>query len=165
MSTLREDNKRLSQSVAEMRAERRAQDRKIRDLEHEPPLRGAGAHPDPKGHRARLHPADHGALDEGVQEESGEEGVSEKDGGKGQEEEPGEDRMAQKVEAKAHPVIGTFHSFPGAQRSPVTLQKFAADPIGIGRDPVEGKPNVPKIKPGLSKRGARLVGGRPGDGS
>jgi len=35
MSALREDNKRLSQNVAEMRAERRAQDRKIRDLEHE----------------------------------------------------------------------------------------------------------------------------------
>jgi len=33
MTAMREDNKRLSQSVAEMRAERRAQDRKIRDLE------------------------------------------------------------------------------------------------------------------------------------
>ncbi len=32
---MRADNKRLSQSVAEMRAERRLQDRKIRDLEHE----------------------------------------------------------------------------------------------------------------------------------
>jgi tol-pal system protein YbgF len=35
MSAMREDNKRLSQSVAEMRAERRTQDRKIHDLEHE----------------------------------------------------------------------------------------------------------------------------------
>lgn len=35
MTAMREDNKRLSQSVAEMRAERRVQDRKIRDLEHE----------------------------------------------------------------------------------------------------------------------------------
>jgi tol-pal system protein YbgF len=35
MSNMREDNKRLSQSVAEMRAERRAQERKIRDLEHQ----------------------------------------------------------------------------------------------------------------------------------
>jgi tol-pal system protein YbgF len=35
MSAMREDNKRLSQSVAEMRAERRVQDRKIRDLELE----------------------------------------------------------------------------------------------------------------------------------
>lgn len=33
MTALREDNRRLSQNVAEMRAERRAQDRKIRDLE------------------------------------------------------------------------------------------------------------------------------------
>jgi tol-pal system protein YbgF len=33
MKSLREDNKRLSQDVAEMRAERRAQERKIRDLE------------------------------------------------------------------------------------------------------------------------------------
>jgi tol-pal system protein YbgF len=33
MTALREDNRRLSLSVAEMRAERRAQDRKIRDLE------------------------------------------------------------------------------------------------------------------------------------
>ena len=33
MKSLREDNRRLNQSVAEMRAERRAQDRKIRDLE------------------------------------------------------------------------------------------------------------------------------------
>jgi len=35
MSSLRDENKRLSQSVAELRADRRAQDRKIRDLEHE----------------------------------------------------------------------------------------------------------------------------------
>jgi tol-pal system protein YbgF len=35
MKSVREDNQRLSQSVAEMRAERRAQDRKIRDLEHQ----------------------------------------------------------------------------------------------------------------------------------
>lgn len=35
MTALREDNKRLSQNVAEMRAERRAQDRRIRDLEHQ----------------------------------------------------------------------------------------------------------------------------------
>lgn len=35
MTALREDNKRLSQSVADMRVERRAQDRKIRDLEHQ----------------------------------------------------------------------------------------------------------------------------------
>lgn len=35
MTALREDNKRLSQSVAEMRAERRVQDRKIRDLENQ----------------------------------------------------------------------------------------------------------------------------------
>ncbi len=35
MSALREDNKRLTQSMAEMRAERRTQDRKIRDLENE----------------------------------------------------------------------------------------------------------------------------------
>jgi tol-pal system protein YbgF len=35
MTAMREDNKRLSQSVAEMRAERRAQDRKLRDLEHQ----------------------------------------------------------------------------------------------------------------------------------
>jgi tol-pal system protein YbgF len=35
MSAMREDNKRLSQSVAEMRADRRVQDRKIRDLELE----------------------------------------------------------------------------------------------------------------------------------
>ena len=35
MSALREDNRRLNQSVAEMRAERRAQDRKIRDLENQ----------------------------------------------------------------------------------------------------------------------------------
>jgi tol-pal system protein YbgF len=35
MSAMREDNKRLSQSVADMRAERRMQDRKIRDLELE----------------------------------------------------------------------------------------------------------------------------------
>src|SRR5262245_34995612 len=35
MTTLRADNKRLTQSVAELRADRRAQDRKIRDLEHQ----------------------------------------------------------------------------------------------------------------------------------
>jgi len=35
MTALREDNRRLNQSVAEMRAERRAQDRKIRDLENQ----------------------------------------------------------------------------------------------------------------------------------
>jgi tol-pal system protein YbgF len=35
MKAMREDNRRLSQSVAELRAERRAQDRKIRDLEHQ----------------------------------------------------------------------------------------------------------------------------------
>ena len=41
MSALRDDNKRLSQSVAEMRAERRAQDRKIRDLENQLALQKA----------------------------------------------------------------------------------------------------------------------------
>jgi tol-pal system protein YbgF len=35
MSTLREDNHRLEQSVAELRADHRAQDRKLRDLEHQ----------------------------------------------------------------------------------------------------------------------------------
>lgn len=35
MSALREDNHRLEQSVAELRADRRAQDRKLRDLEHQ----------------------------------------------------------------------------------------------------------------------------------
>jgi tol-pal system protein YbgF len=35
MSALREDNRRLTQTVAELRADRRAQDRKLRDLEHE----------------------------------------------------------------------------------------------------------------------------------
>jgi tol-pal system protein YbgF len=35
MSALREDNRRLSQTVAELRADRRAQDRKLRELEHE----------------------------------------------------------------------------------------------------------------------------------
>jgi tol-pal system protein YbgF len=35
VKALREDNRRLSQSVAELRAERRVQDRKLRDLEHE----------------------------------------------------------------------------------------------------------------------------------
>jgi tol-pal system protein YbgF len=35
MQAMREDNRRLSQSVAELRAERRAQDRKLRDLEHQ----------------------------------------------------------------------------------------------------------------------------------
>jgi tol-pal system protein YbgF len=35
MSTLRDDNRRLTHSVDELRDERRSQDRKIRDLEHE----------------------------------------------------------------------------------------------------------------------------------
>ncbi len=35
VKTLREDNRRLSKSVAELRADRRVQDRKIRDLEHQ----------------------------------------------------------------------------------------------------------------------------------
>src|SRR5678815_5529471 len=35
MSSLREDNRRLSQSVTELRADRRSQDRKIRDLEQQ----------------------------------------------------------------------------------------------------------------------------------
>jgi tol-pal system protein YbgF len=35
MSAMRQDNRRLNQSVAEMRAERRAQDRKIQDLENQ----------------------------------------------------------------------------------------------------------------------------------
>ena len=35
MSAVRDDNHRLTQSVAEMRTDRRAQDRKIRDLEHQ----------------------------------------------------------------------------------------------------------------------------------
>ena len=35
VKALREDNRRLSQSVAELRADRRVQDRKIRDLEHQ----------------------------------------------------------------------------------------------------------------------------------
>ncbi|HUJ62309.1 MAG TPA: tol-pal system protein YbgF [Kofleriaceae bacterium] len=35
MASLREDNHRLTQNVAELRADRRAQDRKIRDLEHQ----------------------------------------------------------------------------------------------------------------------------------
>src|SRR4051812_42662265 len=35
MSALRADNHRLSQEVAELRADHRAQDRKIRDLEHQ----------------------------------------------------------------------------------------------------------------------------------
>ncbi len=35
MSTLREDNHRLEQSVADLRADRRAQDRKLKDLEHQ----------------------------------------------------------------------------------------------------------------------------------
>jgi tol-pal system protein YbgF len=35
MATLREDNHRLNETVTDLRAERRAQDRKIRDLEHQ----------------------------------------------------------------------------------------------------------------------------------
>jgi len=35
MSALREDNRRLTQTVTQLRADRRAKDRKIRDLEHE----------------------------------------------------------------------------------------------------------------------------------
>lgn len=35
MSSLREDNRRLNETVAELRAERRAQDRKLRDLQHQ----------------------------------------------------------------------------------------------------------------------------------
>jgi tol-pal system protein YbgF len=35
MSALREDNRRLTQSVTDLRADRRAQDRKLRDLEHQ----------------------------------------------------------------------------------------------------------------------------------
>jgi tol-pal system protein YbgF len=35
MSSLREDNRRLTQTVSELRADRRAQDRKLRDLEHQ----------------------------------------------------------------------------------------------------------------------------------
>ena len=35
MSTLREDNHKLEQSVEELRADRRAQERKMRDLEHQ----------------------------------------------------------------------------------------------------------------------------------
>lgn len=35
VKSLREDNQRLAQSVVDLRAERRAQDRKIRDLEHQ----------------------------------------------------------------------------------------------------------------------------------
>jgi tol-pal system protein YbgF len=35
MTSLREDNRRLTQTVAELRADRRVQDRKLRDLEHE----------------------------------------------------------------------------------------------------------------------------------
>jgi tol-pal system protein YbgF len=35
MTALREDNRRLSRDVAELRADRRAQDRKLRDLEHQ----------------------------------------------------------------------------------------------------------------------------------
>lgn len=35
MSTLRDDNRRLTQTVAELRDERRAQDRKLRDLQHQ----------------------------------------------------------------------------------------------------------------------------------
>lgn len=49
MKALREDNKRLSQSVAEMRAERRAQDRKIRDLEMQLAMQKAKA---PRGETA-----------------------------------------------------------------------------------------------------------------
>jgi tol-pal system protein YbgF len=35
MSALREDNRRLTQTVSELRVDRRAQDRKLRDLEHQ----------------------------------------------------------------------------------------------------------------------------------
>lgn len=35
MSSLREDNRRLNQTVTELRADRRAQDRKLRDLQHQ----------------------------------------------------------------------------------------------------------------------------------
>ncbi len=35
ISTLRDDNRRLTQTVAELRGERRAQDRKLRDLQHQ----------------------------------------------------------------------------------------------------------------------------------
>lgn len=35
MSALRDDNRRLNDTVAELRAERRAQDRKVRDLQHQ----------------------------------------------------------------------------------------------------------------------------------
>ena len=35
MSSLRDDNRRLTQSVTELRSDRRAQDRKLRDLEHQ----------------------------------------------------------------------------------------------------------------------------------
>ena len=35
MSSLREDNRRLTQTVSELRGDRRAQDRKLRDLEHQ----------------------------------------------------------------------------------------------------------------------------------
>ena len=35
MTALREDNRRLNQSVTELRSDRRAQDRKLRDLQHE----------------------------------------------------------------------------------------------------------------------------------
>ncbi|HEU4735261.1 MAG TPA: hypothetical protein VFT22_45535, partial [Kofleriaceae bacterium] len=35
MSALREDNRRLAQTVSELRSDRRAQDRKLRDLQHQ----------------------------------------------------------------------------------------------------------------------------------
>ena len=35
MSALRDDNRRLTQNVTELRADRRAQDRKLRDLQHQ----------------------------------------------------------------------------------------------------------------------------------
>ncbi|HEX8115441.1 MAG TPA: hypothetical protein VF516_47265, partial [Kofleriaceae bacterium] len=35
MSSLRDDNRRLNQTVAELRSDRHAQDRKLRDLQHQ----------------------------------------------------------------------------------------------------------------------------------
>ena len=43
MSSLRQDNRRLEQEVAELRADHRAQDRKIRDLQHQLALAHDGA--------------------------------------------------------------------------------------------------------------------------
>ena len=43
MTSLREDNRRLNQSVTELRSDRRAQDRKLRDLQHELDLSRAKA--------------------------------------------------------------------------------------------------------------------------